>query len=250
MLKRLLLISILISWFGSLSGQDKPVINTDRPSQAPSTGILHPGRIQLESGILYQSIPVAQSFSFNSLWRLGLNEYFELRAFIDYRTLNLQLDGGDTEESGWAPLQLGTKVKLTNANGWIPETALIAMFVLPSGQGAFETNRVIPDIRVAFSNDLPGNFDLFYSLGIFWTPESFTPIELYTLGTGFTISDRWWSFVEVYGFFRDFAYSPSINAGFTYLAGNQVKIDLTGGVDLRDNGGGFLSTGASFFLGR
>ena len=184
------------------------------------------------------------------MWRIGLNEYFEFRAFIDYRTLNVQQEGGDTNEAGWAPLQLGTKVKLTNAQGWVPETALIAMFVLPSGQGAFETSRVIPDLRVAFSNDLPGNFDLFYSLGIFWTPETLTPVELYTLGTGFTISDQWWTFIEVYGYFRDFGYSPSINGGFTFLAGNQVKIDLTGGVDLRSNGGGFVSTGASFFLGR
>ncbi len=250
MFKRCFLIVIIISWFGSLAGQDKPGISTDRPSQAPSTGILQPGRFQFESGIMFNSIQEAQSFSFNSLWRFGINEHFEFRAFIDYRTLNLQLEGGDTDHSGWTPLQLGTKVKLTNAKGWVPETALVAMIALPSGEGVFQINRPIPDLRITFSNDLPGIFDLFYSIGIFWTPESFKPIELYTLGTGFTLSERWWSFVEIYGFFRNFGYSPSLNGGFTWLATDYVKIDLTGGVDFKNDGGGFISTGASFFLGR
>jgi hypothetical protein len=122
------------------------------------------------------------------------------------------------------------------------------MLALPSGQGSSEINRLLPDLRVTFANDVPGAMDVFYSLGVFWEPESFDAIGLYTIGTGLTISDRVWSFVEFYGYFNDFAIGPSINGGFTWLAGNNVKLDLTGGLDFESEGGGFISTGISFRL--
>ncbi len=245
--RKLLIILLLFTGFTART-QEKPPIGTDRPSQAPSASLIAPYTFQFESGVLYRTFESSRLTSFNSLWRFGVNENFELRAFIDYVRLDRELDGGDGTESGWAPLQLGTKIKISEQYGWLPQASLVAMLALPSGQGSAEINRLIPDLRVTFANDVPGVLDIFYSLGVFWEPSTFKAIGLYTIGTGFTISDRVWSFVEFYGYFNDFAFGPSINGGFTWLAGNNIKIDLTGGLDFPSDGGGFISSGISFRL--
>jgi len=245
---RQLLILLFLSVCFKATSQDNNPIGTDRPSQAPSAALIAGGTFQFESGVLYRSIEGSSLTSINSLWRIGINQNFELRAFIDYLAVNRDLDGGDGKESGWAPLQLGTKVKLSDQNGWIPQAALVAMIAIPSGEGSFESSRARPDLRITMANDIPGALDVFYSLGVFWVPVSFKAVGLYTVGTGITISDRVWSFVEFYGYFNDYDIEPSINGGFTWLAGNNIKIDLTGGFDFPSEGGGFISTGISFRL--
>ena len=250
MYRFLLSIFLIVVFSRPVDAQEQDPIGTDRPSQAPSAALLSPGILQFESGVLYRTFPSLKTTSINSLWRLGINENFELRAFIDYSFINPELDGADGNESSWAPLQLGTKVKISDQYGWIPQTALVAMVFLPSGEGSLQLDKALPDLRLTFANDIPGALDVFYSLGVFWTPEEFDAVGLYTIGLGFTISDRVWSFVEFYGYFNDFIPDPSLNGGFTWLITNDIKFDLTGGFDFPSSGGGFISSGLSFRVGR
>ena len=248
MLTRFFLTLLCIFYWTGVLAQESDPIGTDRPSQAPSAGLVNPGTFQFESGVIYRKFTNLSGVSVNSLWRVGINENFELRAFVDYLYETRDLDGEDSDESGWAPLQIGTKIKLTDGQGWIPQASLVAMLFLPTGEGSFQLDRTLPDLRITFANDVPGILDVFYSVGVIWEPVNYRPIGLYTFGTGITISERVWSFVEVYGYFNTFIPNPSLNGGFTWLASDNVKIDLTGGIDFPSDGGGFISTGISFRL--
>lgn len=233
----------------SVSAQDEEIILTDRPSQTPATSLLPGGRFQVETGYLYSNTNATfVSHSFNTLARYGVNEFFELRAFVDHQWIRQGLDGANREESSWAPLQLGAKLKVSENKGWIPAMSFVGMVSLRSGENSLESSQSFPDLRMAFSNDLPGIFDTFYSVGIVWSGENYTPLELYTLGLGITLSDNIWSFVELYGYFDSAPVSPSLDAGITWRVSRFIQLDFTGGFDFPSEGRYFLATGANFRL--
>lgn len=234
-------------WWSAAQCQD--VISTDRPTQAPATSLVPAGHFQMESGYLYVNLDgTFISSSANSLLRFGLSPAIEVRAFVDYRWNQLNLDGANRSENVWTPLQLGTKIRISENKGWVPAASFVGMILLRSGEGSLETDRSVPDLRLTFSNDIPGIFDVFYSLGIIWIGEGYTPLELYTVGLGITVSPRIWGFVEFFGFFDSTPVSPSLDAGFTWRVTDFVQLDLTGGVDFPGDGGFFLSSGISFRL--
>ena len=71
---------------------------------------------------------------------------------------------------------------------------------------------------------------LSYNLGSEWdgfTPE---PTFIYTLATGFSITESFGSYVELYGFApQKQSARHSWDAGFTYLINNNVQLDIHAG---------------------
>jgi hypothetical protein len=57
---------------------------------------------------------------------------------------------------------------------------------------------------------------------------------LYTFSPNFTIGERWYSYVEIFGF-REDNWQHSIDGGVAYYISNDVKLDLSAGVGLKDN---------------
>jgi hypothetical protein len=245
-MKLYLIIAAVLSCSAVLA-QD--VISTDRPTQTAATSLVPSGHFQMESGYLYINVDGGFiSHSLNSLLRFGVSPRIELRAFVDHSWNRISLDGAERTANLWAPLQLGAKIRISENEGWIPAASFVGMILLRSGEGRLEIDRSVPDLRVAFSNDLPGIFDLFYSLGITWIGKDYTPLELYTVGVGITISPTVWGYVEFFGFFDSSPISPSLDTGLTWRVTDNVQLDLTGGFDFPKAGGFFLSSGFNFRL--
>jgi hypothetical protein len=226
-------IVFLLGLFTCTTVMGQEVVSTDRPTQTPAASLVPAGNFQMESGYSYVNINGTEiSNSANSLLRFGLSPAIEFRAFIDYSWSQFNFDGGDRSENGWAPLQLGTKIRISENDGWIPAASFVGMVLLRSGEGSLEISQATPDLRLAFNNKLPGIFDLFYSLGIAWIGEGFTPLELYTIGLGASITPKVWGFVEFFGFFDKTPVSPSLVAGLTWRVAKYIQLDVSGGFDL------------------
>ena len=70
-----------------------------------------------------------------------------------------------------------------------------------------------------------------YNLGAEWDGETANPTYIYTLTSGLSIYKSLSGFVEVYGFIPMNAISNHrIDGGFTYLIGNDLQLDISGGI--------------------
>jgi hypothetical protein len=144
-------------------------INADRPGLADGSTTLARGTIQIELGLerddASQGGAGQRTLSTPTLLRYGITDSFELRiegsGYQRART-----EGGS--ESGWAPASLGMKLHLVDekADVHLPSLGIIARAFVPSGSGAFRSEKVNGDLRLAADFTLNDRWSLNPHLGV------------------------------------------------------------------------------------
>ena len=261
MKKFFLLPCLMIMMMATSSAQ---TINTDRPTQSASAYVLPKGRLQWETGAIFQRTnDILNQYTYNnSLIRYGLSDNFEARLTLNYEGFDLALDGADLNESGFSPVAVGFKSKIADENGFWPQISFVGQVLLPSGDDGFEVESVIPSFRFSMTHNFSSTSSLGYNWGMEW--QEFLPgaVNIYTLmyNQGFADSFAW--FLEFYGFIYgenetilgdeiDIADDHRVNSGFTYLLNDKIQFDLSAGVGFSDDLSNsspdfFLSGGVSF----
>ncbi|PTB97578.1 hypothetical protein C9994_02105 [Marivirga lumbricoides] len=242
-MKRLLLtILLLIPYFLLAQTENtEPVINTDRPGASDASRTVPKGYLHIESGFLFsvESINPSQEQQLinfnNTLIRYGLLKGLELRlnqSILSSRILENGQEIGVGWQSGLAPLMLGLKVNLTDENGLLPETALVAEVNLPKGNGNFQQENFIYRFNLTALNHLNPDWLLIYNLGIFQSFADESTQFNYTLRSSYTF-DKYTPFLEFYGN-RSKNTTPLnyINGGISYLVNNQFQLDAYAGIDI------------------
>ena len=97
---KILLSSLLISSLGW--GQ----ISTDRPDQTEASVVLLKNMLQIESGFTFQEEEV-----FNTLFRYGISEKFELRLNTNYLLLDSP-DGKNIPSPRFGDIEIGAKIQI------------------------------------------------------------------------------------------------------------------------------------------
>src|SRR5687767_7409305 len=93
-------------------------IETDRPDQTETASIVPKGYFQMENGFSIERTYPGYVYTHPStLWKIGVNENFELRVITEY--INIQLDP-NPKVDGLLPVQVGFKSKLLDQKGIIP----------------------------------------------------------------------------------------------------------------------------------
>lgn len=228
---------------------------TDRPDQTESSGVVPVRHLQIETGFLMSGDRTGQietrSLAYNStLLRYGLLENFELRAGLEYRSEKERVLDGDelSTLSGFSPLYLGFKTRITEEKGWIPEIAFLGGISFSfTARKEFRALHPSAIMRFAFSHTLSDRFSLGYNLGAEWEVES-GPGYFYTAVLGIGLTGKVGMFVEGFGLFATEAENEHLaDAGFTWLVLPNLQIDLSGGVGLNEAAGDFfISTGLSY----
>ncbi len=93
-----------------------------------------------------------------------------------------------------------------------------------------------PEFRFTMQHTLSEKLSLGYNLGCEW--DGFTPETtfIYTLTTGYAISDKIGSYVELFGFApQGDSANHNFDGGVTYLFTNNFMVDLSSGVGLTEN---------------
>ncbi len=231
-----------------LTPPEPPELITDRPDQTESASIVPKGLVQFETGpYLILDDGQRREFSYNTLLvRTGVLDWLEFRLQGAYDGYNYSFDGGEVGDKGLAPLVLGTKIKLLEEQGYIPQTAIMYHITLPgTGGEAFQLEDPEHELRANFSHTLSENVELAYNLGAQW--EDIKEAQgMYTLSFAFDISDRVGVFMESFGFLiEDEQNEHSIDGGFTFLVRDNLQLDAYIGRGLTESADDWLF-GAGF----
>ncbi|MTI20598.1 transporter [Fulvivirga sp. RKSG066] len=206
---------------------------TDRPNVTDAVNTLSAGTFQIEAGYLYQSFSSSTNFTTypNLSFKYGIVDWFELRLLTNYQRFEQNLDGANSEVSGFSPLTISPKIKLTEQTTWVPKFSLATSFTFPDiGEEAFQNDKLNYGFRLLLENEngLPwsGGF------GSDWGDSGETTWA-YSWTTGASLSEKVGFFVEIYGYFaNDIDSQHSVDGGFTYLVNNNLQADIIAGFPL------------------
>ncbi|MFZ4436323.1 MAG: transporter [Flavobacterium psychrophilum] len=215
-----------------LYAQNMEPIQTDRPDQTETPSLVPTGMFQVETGFSLQNNDAhSQTLTLPStLWKYGVNENFELRLISEF-DIEKQYD---LESSGLNPILIGCKIKIAEEKGIIPKTSFIAHMSLPN---AATTNRktdfFAPEFRFVMQHTVTEKMSFSYNLGAEWNGFTAEPTFIYTLATGYTLSNKFGSYIELFGFIPQIEKPMhSFDGGITYLINDDFMLDLSSGIGI------------------
>jgi Putative MetA-pathway of phenol degradation len=210
-------------------------IQTDRPDQTETPALVPKGMFQVETGFSFQKNDRDNNTSTtpSSLWKYGVNENFELRLITEFSSEDIN----NQKTSGLNPVLIGCKIKIAEEKGIWPKTSFIGHMSLPNlASKEFKSDYFAPEFRFVMQHTLSEKMSFSYNLGAEWdgfTPE---PTFIYTIATGYSISNNWGSYIELFGFApQNTEASHNFDGGLTYLINNNTMLDVSAGVGLTEN---------------
>ena len=222
-------------------------ISTDRPTQSLAPHVVPGGRLQLETGFIFEQ--VNSDFSnivFNStLLRYGVNGRYEVRLGFDF----VQQDdvdfssGQEFRNSGFTPFFLGVKVKLSEQKGIIPNFSFVGQIFLPNEESGSPVRQsfITPEFRFLSEYSLGDRVTLGYNWGLRWFDadlsgvEDFRPTTLYSAYVTVRTIKSLSVYFEPFIFLREDEDSDfRVNAGLLYLINDKIQFDVEGGVGISD----------------
>ena len=232
--------------FISSKAQIEP-IQTDRPDQTECPFIVPYKYIQMENGfVLEKSNPNVNSFTYPScLLKYGLNDKFEIRLLSDI----VSVKENNNFITGMTPIAVGFKTSICKEKGIIPLTSFIGHITTSKlGNAAFHTKYLAPSFRFTMQHSLSKNISLGYNLGCEWDGDEAEQIFIYTVTTGFKITEKLGGYIEFFGYSQYKMQSDNkFDGGFTYLITDNFMIDMSAGFSLINAQSiNFISIGFSF----
>lgn len=236
-MKHIILISALSILSVSLQASDGDYdFSPDRPGMATGTGVLNAGFWQFETGFGYESDKRedVKTFTLNtSMLRYGLTGNTELR---------LQLDGFGVQEAGsnkfsafLAPPVIGTKIRICEEKGIIPQTSFMANLNLPFLSTRKTQASLFPQLYLLFDNTLTDWLSLGYNLGLEWNGLEAAPVTFAAICLDFSITESTGAFLESYNYFSK-GEKPSFNfdLGLSWNVLDNLQLDLFAAVNLNN----------------
>lgn len=237
--------TLLVLTFSFLSSQES--IETDRPDQTESASLTPKKFIQIESGFIYEKTDShSEEFSHpNILWKYGINDNFELRMITEFSSEKI----GGEKFSGWMPLTLGFKAKLSDEKKLLPKISFIGHLTANKiSSKHFQTTNVAPSFKFLFQHTLSEKWRMVYNLGADWNGETSDATAVYTLSAAYTVTEKLGAFAEVFGFLNKYRKADhSLHGGFTYLITNDLQLDASSGFGISEiSPDYFISCGVSY----
>jgi hypothetical protein len=231
-------------------------IETDRPGKTNTPTTIKKKWVQIEMGFLRQSQKVDPDLKDfftqhpSLLTKYGITNRVELRLITEFATIKQGYTNGDVSYTGINSLQLGGKFNFLKQKGLRPKVSLIAHYDFRRFRTIYKGRDSIDgaNFRFALQHYFSENIFLAYNIGMEWRRFGSTPAYIYTLSPRFNITEKWFAFVELYGFiWKNQAPEHTIDFGAAYYINDNFKIDASAGFGLNkkapDN---FYSIGASF----
>ncbi|WNM19746.1 transporter [Flavobacterium capsici] len=240
---------ILLFSFISFScfAQEMEPIQTDRPDQTESPSLTPKGMFQVETGFSFQKNDNISKSNLlpSTLWKYGVNENFELRLITEFAVEKNNIE----KTTGLNPILIGCKIKIAEEKGFFPKTSFIGHISLPNAASTpFKTDYFAPEFRFVMQHTLSKKFSFSYNLGAEWdgfTPE---PTFIYTVATGYSITEKLGSYIELFGFApQNNEANHNFDGGLTYLISNNFMVDLSAGIGITKNApDNYIAAGFSF----
>ncbi|MBK7689798.1 MAG: transporter [Bacteroidetes bacterium] len=221
-----------------------PPIILDRPDLTESPFLTPKGYVQVEAGLLAEKTPAAIDFKTPTvLFKYGLTKKFELRLIAEMNWTDV-----GNNNFGVPPVWIGFKSSLIDEKGIVPQVSFIGHLALDEvATSSYKEKHIAPKFRFVFQHTLSKKFSIGYNAGMEWDGATADPALIYTLTSGYAITDKFGCFVELFGDKnQNVSASTNADAGFTFLVNNNAMADISGG--LRLLGPGLTSIGSEFFI--
>jgi hypothetical protein len=236
---------IIFSGITNLHSQTVEDISTDRPDRTEAPDIMKTGFFQTETGFFFEKTKnefglEISEFSFpDILLRYGLSEKIEIRMHTEFINQNSSVSDN---YRGLLPLEIGTKINLTEGKQLIPKTSFILETEIPGTAGKNKNiKHLSPSISFLFKNSISENVDVSYNTGIKWNVDEKTNMGFYTLSFGVSPFSKTTFFIETFGFFaKDLSPDIRVDYGISFLLAKNSLIDVSSGFGLTGSVTGFF----------
>jgi hypothetical protein len=272
MTKLLIAIAGFSLLFQSVNAQDTNQVKselqmvTNRPGFTEAAKAVYKSGFQIETGFQFSKSPNSKnSDSYTNNFLLpnlgllyGVSKNVEIRAFIDYQysknVVDSSLEGMEyyKELSGF---YLGSKINLTNQDGYLPEMAVLITQGIPTS--SINAKVWSTKALLAWSYSLPKNFGLSGNLTyareyVFEESVSLANPDVlgYTFNLGYSINYAFGCYAELFGNNNlgiGESLDVNITGGFWHRLNNNFQVDLIGGYDF-ETGGYLVNAGFSLLL--
>jgi hypothetical protein len=249
MAKRNGLLFILILCSNCISAQVEK-IDADRPDQTESAITVPKNYFQAEFGFSKENIS-GRNYDLihpTVLLKYGLKK-FDFRLEVTCKSSYEHLIPDPKWTTGIDPVEIGFRAALWEEKKLLPKTSFILSLGIPAlASESFKSDHLIPSFRFALQNSITENIGIGYNIGAEWDGFTSTPSWLYTLSPGFNIGEKWYAYIEAFGFIRkNETPQHNIDGGIAYYISRDIKIDVSGGFGITktapDN---YVSIGFSF----
>jgi hypothetical protein len=222
-------------WTTIISAQNAEPIQTDRPDQTETPAIVPKGMFQVETGFSFQKNDSNSNTNTlpSTLWKYGVNDNFELRLITEF----VLEKTADQSVSGVNPILIGCKIKISDEKGIFPKIAFIGHVLIPNRASTkFKSDYFAPEFRFVMQHTLSEKMSFSYNLGAEWDGISPEATYIYTVATGYSFTDKFGTYVELFGFApQNNKANHNFDGGITYLINNNFMLDLSAGFGVTDN---------------
>lgn len=230
-----------------ITSQTLEPIQVDRPDQTETPYLVPKDMFQLESGFSYIKNDDNNSTQYfpSALWKYSINDNFEMRLITEL----VNEEKSKNPNTGLKPIQIGCKIKICEEKGIIPKTSFIGHLSIPNiASSKYKTDFFAPRFRFVMQHTLSDKFSLSYNLGSEWDGFSAEPTFIYTLTSGYSITDKLGSYIELFGFApQNDKANHNFDGGITYLINNNFMLDLSSGFGITENAPNYyVALGFSF----
>ncbi|WP_170234218.1 transporter [Segetibacter aerophilus] len=248
MKKTLLLLSSFLSL--TIYAQDK--IEAERPSESLSPKTVVKKSFQAEIGFRKTQENEQDKVwrQPNALFRYGVFDKLELR--LETTVADEKLVSENEFKKGLKPVEIGLKLNFFETKNEAFSSSIVGQIGIPKfASPDHKIDKAYNRVRLLFENKLSEKLKLNYNVGSEWDSEDQEQNWMYSFTPEFEISDKWESYVEVYGFAKKGKTPEDVfDAGIAYFVSKNSKLDLSGGVGLNEESPHyFVAAGISFRFG-
>ena len=227
--------SFLCSGFLGAGQEEK--IDTDRPDQTESAGIVPKSYFQAEIGFNKENIS-ADNYNLvypTALLKYGFNK-FELRLETVFLSSYEQRIPESKWITGFLPVEIGVKALITEEKKIVPKTSFILHLGIPGlASPAFKIDQVAPSFRFTMQKTINSHLSIGTNLGAAWDGFQSIPLWLYTFSPGFNVGKNWYMYVEAFGFIlKNELPQHNLDGGIAYYLTNDLKLDISGGFGISE----------------
>lgn len=216
-------------------------IFTDRPNTTDAVKLLTPGTFQVEAGFLFEKddmngVKNNSYYAPNLILKYGISKSIEMRVLTDYLTQRVQVDTAETETSGFTPITISPKLKITDQHVALPAMSLLTNITLAKpADEAYENDLINYGFRLLLEHVFNDRYSWSHGFGADWDDTRET-VWAYSSSFNIVLNNNLGAFAEIYGNFAiDYLSTHVFDTGLTYLIRDNLQVDASVGLPLNEN---------------
>lgn len=208
-------------------------LSADRPGFGDGTTTVAPGTFQAELGAAAANDDYGPTAEFGQLLlRYGIADFLELRGGIG----SFALDAPDTEYTGTS---VGGKLRLFQSP--LSALSLVSTWDLPTGSGAYESDRVSQTLALAYDGALGEGLGISVNAGTSIPYDGgASPSYRFIPTLGVDLTDQVGGYVGYAGFYSTGLNTNYLEAGLTLLTSPNTQLDVNTGLQVDENRDAFF----------